>query len=103
MPNYLSKRLYLSIRMSEFRYVGSELDLFSTVRYWKSYWSAEIQRFIRGDVLEVGAGIGSNTRYLDTGKLGRFVCLEPAARMVGRLADRLCSGARGDGGMEGGG
>lgn len=80
--------------MSEFRYVGSELDLFSTVRYWKSYWSAEIRRFIRGDVLEVGAGIGSNTRYLDTGKLGRFVCLEPDARMVGRLADRLRSGAR---------
>src|ERR1039458_8198015 len=63
--------------MTEFKYVGSELDLFAAVRHWKSYWSAEMRRFIRGDVLEAGAGIGSNTRYLDTGRLGRFVCLEP--------------------------
>jgi 2-polyprenyl-3-methyl-5-hydroxy-6-metoxy-1,4-benzoquinol methylase len=80
--------------MSEFKYVGSELDLFAAVRHWKSYWSAEVRRFIRGDVLEVGAGIGSNSRYLDAGGLGRFVCLEPDAQLVGRLAEDLRSGAR---------
>ena len=80
--------------MTEFKYVGSELDLFAAVRHWKSYWSAEVRRFIRGDVLEVGAGIGSNTRYLDTGGLGRFVCLEPDAQLVGRLAEDLRGEAR---------
>jgi SAM-dependent methyltransferase len=80
--------------MTEFKYVGSELDLFAAVRHWKSYWSAEMRQFIKGDVLEVGAGIGSNARYLDTGQLGRFVCLEPDTQLVGRLEDELRSGAR---------
>jgi SAM-dependent methyltransferase len=80
--------------MTEFKYVGSELDLFAAVRHWKSYWSSEMRRFIRGDVLEAGAGIGSNTRYLDTGRLGRFVCLEPDTELVGRLEEELRGGAR---------
>lgn len=80
--------------MSELKYVGSELDLFAVVRHWKSYWSAEIGQFIRGDVLEVGAGIGSNTRFLDTGQLGRFVCLEPDSQLLGRLQDQLRGGSR---------
>jgi len=80
--------------MTEFKYLGSELDLFAAVRHWKSYWSADVRPFIRGDVLEVGAGIGSNTRYLDTGRLGRFVCLEPDKQLVGRLEEQLRNGGR---------
>ena len=44
--------------MSEFKYIGSELDLFADVDNWKSYWSRQIQPFLSGDVIEVGAGIG---------------------------------------------
>jgi hypothetical protein len=51
--------------MNEFKYVGSELDLFATVCNWNAYWSQQIRPFLRGDILEVGAGIGSNTRFLD--------------------------------------
>src|SRR5258708_925086 len=80
--------------MTEFKYVGSELDLFAAVHHWKSYWSAEMRPFITGDVLEVGAGVGSNTRNLDTGRLSRFVCLEPDTELVGRLADELRAGSR---------
>src|ERR1035441_10583290 len=58
--------------MPEFKYVGSELDLFAAVHHWKSYWSTEIRRFIKGDVLEVGAGTGSNTPFLAAGHLGHF-------------------------------
>jgi len=61
----------------EFRYVGAELDLFAAVHNWKSYWSRYIARYIAGDVLEVGAGIGSNTRYLHRDGGRRWVCLEP--------------------------
>jgi SAM-dependent methyltransferase len=67
--------------MSKFTYVGSELELFAAVRNWKAYWVGQIQPFITGDVLEVGAGIGSNTRLLDRG-MGRWVCLEPDPTLV---------------------
>src|SRR5579872_4366058 len=71
--------------MSEFQYVGSELDLFAHVRNWKSYWFRQIQPFLTGDILEVGAGIGSNTKILNTGGSGRWVCLEPDPQLVSQL------------------
>lgn len=75
--------------MDEFKYVGSELDMFSAVRNWKSYWSSKIRPFIQGDVLEVGAGIGSNTRFLDQSPRGRWVCLEPDETLIARIQDNL--------------
>ena len=75
--------------MSEFHYVGSELDLFAAVKNWKSYWSSRIRPFISGDVLEVGAGIGSNTGLLSPGTSGRWVCLEPDPNLSANLAANL--------------
>jgi SAM-dependent methyltransferase len=75
--------------MSEFKYVGSELDLFASVWNWKSYWSGQIKPFLIGDVLEVGAGIGSNTELLDPGGSSRWVCLEPDPQLVAALIQKL--------------
>lgn len=75
--------------MSEFKYVGSELDLFAAVTNWKSYWSGQLRPFLVGDVLEVGAGIGSNTQVLDPGGTGRWVCLEPDPQLVAQLNQKL--------------
>ena len=75
--------------MDEFKYVGSELDLFAGVRNWKSYWSGKIRPFIRGDVLEVGAGIGSNTEFLDRSPRGRWVCLEPDENLIAQMRNNL--------------
>ena len=75
--------------MSEFKYVGSELDLFAAVWNWKTYWSHQIRPFLMGDILEVGAGIGSNTRLLDHGGKGRWVCLEPDRELIGHLVKNL--------------
>ncbi|HTS50551.1 MAG TPA: class I SAM-dependent methyltransferase [Bryobacteraceae bacterium] len=75
--------------MSEFKYAGSELDLFAVVLNWKSYWSRQIRPFLRGDILEVGAGIGANTRFLDPGDSGRYVCLEPDAQLISQLRQEL--------------
>jgi len=72
-----------------FEYAGTELDLFAAVRNWKSYWSELIRPFVRGDVLEVGAGIGSNTLFLNSGGTGRWVCLEPDARLATQLTRNL--------------
>ena len=75
--------------MTDFKYVGSELDLFADVVNWKAYWSSRVRPFIAGDVLEVGAGIGSNTRFLDAGGNGQWVCLEPDAQLVGQMSANL--------------
>ncbi len=75
--------------MTDFTYVGSELELFAAVANWKSYWSREIRPFIKGDVIEVGAGIGSNTPFLDMGGDGRWVCLEPDSQLTAQLTENL--------------
>lgn len=75
--------------MHDFKYPGAELDLFAAVHNWKSYWSSRIRPFVAGDVLEVGAGIGANTPFLDLGGNGRWVCLEPDAGLAARLTANL--------------
>ena len=75
--------------MNDFKYAGFELDLFAAVWNWKEYWSRQIQPFLTGDILEVGAGIGSNTRFLDPDGAGRWVCLEPDPELNGRLVKNL--------------
>lgn len=75
--------------MTEFKYVGSELELFAAVHNWKSYWSSRIRPFIAGDTLEVGAGIGTNTPYLDRAGNRRWVCLEPDPLLTAQLTLNL--------------
>jgi SAM-dependent methyltransferase len=76
--------------MSEIEYVGSELDLFSAVHNWKSYWSSRIRPFVLGDVLEVGAGIGANTPFLDRNvDRKQWVCLEPDPQLFAQLRRNL--------------
>lgn len=75
--------------MTEFKYAGSELDLFAKVVNWKSYWSRQMAPFIAGDVLEVGAGMGANTPFVDRGTAGNWVCLEPDAALASELSGKL--------------
>lgn len=75
--------------MDEFHYVGSELDLFAAARNWKSYWSRQVGPYLAGDVLEVGAGIGSNAGILSSQTNGRWVCLEPDPHLVAQLESNL--------------
>ena len=71
----------------EFQYAGSELDLFENAVNWKRYWSRKIAPFVSGDVLEVGAGIGANTRLLIRAMPFRsWTCLEPDASLVARMS-----------------
>ncbi len=75
--------------MSDFKYVGSELDLFAVVHHWKAYWCSQIREYLRGDILEVGAGIGANTAHVDPGGDGCWVCLEPDPALTARLTENL--------------
>jgi SAM-dependent methyltransferase len=63
--------------MTTAEYAGSELELFADAKNWKAYLQKEISPYLSGDVLEVGAGIGSFTRTAAGGKVRRWVCLEP--------------------------
>lgn len=80
--------------MSEREYCGEELHLFAAVHNWKRYWSRAIREYVSGDVLEVGAGTGSNTEFLNSGSAGRWVCLEPDPRLLAQLRQRLKATAR---------
>jgi len=70
---------------SEFKYAGSELELFEKARNWKAYWRGQIRGFIRGEVLEVGAGIGANTLTLADLTYDRWTCLEPDAALATQI------------------
>ncbi len=74
-----------AIADSEFKYAGSELELFEKARNWKAYWRAQIAGFVRGEVLEVGAGIGANTLTLAGLDYQRWTCLEPDAALAARI------------------
>ena len=63
--------------MSEIEYIGTELELFAAARNWKRYLRDVMSPHFGGDVLEVGAGIGTTTRALSTGKESSWTCLEP--------------------------
>lgn len=63
-------------------YEGSELELFSEAENWKHYFGSFIAPYIRGDVLEVGAGIGSNTELLFSDSIKSWSCLEPDGKLL---------------------
>jgi hypothetical protein len=71
---------------AQYSYVGQELDLFARAANWKAYFGSTLARFIRGDVLEVGAGIGQTTRHLCDGRQRSWTCLEPDPALAERLS-----------------
>jgi len=72
---------------AEFVYEGTELQLFSRAENWKRYWSAQVRPHLGQRVLEVGAGIGVNTPFLNTNTV-EWVCLEPDKNMAAMLVER---------------
>jgi 2-polyprenyl-3-methyl-5-hydroxy-6-metoxy-1,4-benzoquinol methylase len=74
-------------------YPGSELALFAEARHWKRYVAQMLAPYIGERVLDVGAGIGSNIRYLHHAGIREWLCLEPDPEMAWRLAESLARGA----------
>ena len=63
--------------ISDTKYIGNELDIFSNATNWKKYFSSKIDPFISGDILEVGAGIGINTKYFINNRTKSITSIEP--------------------------
>jgi SAM-dependent methyltransferase len=72
-----------------YSYVGQELELFRHAIRWKRYYASRLRRFIAGDVLEVGAGLGGTSRFLCNGQQRSWTCLEPDADLHRQLAASL--------------
>lgn len=68
-----------------YEYVGSELELFRSAINWKQTLRRHIKPFVRGRVLEVGAGIGGTTSFFRTGREESWTCLEPDATLAATL------------------
>jgi SAM-dependent methyltransferase len=73
----------------DFAYQGSELSLFAHAKNWKAYWTSRLSPYLLGDVLEVGAGLGTNTIALRAMARGRWVCLEPDPVLLSHLQKEI--------------
>jgi 2-polyprenyl-3-methyl-5-hydroxy-6-metoxy-1,4-benzoquinol methylase len=70
-------------------YVGDELDIFAHATRWKDYFGSQLRPVIRGEVLEVGAGIGTTAQVLGSSAVRSWTALEPDPRMGEDLERRL--------------
>ena len=66
-------------------YIGDELEIFREAICWKKYFSRMLRPFIRGRVLEVGAGIGGTTSILCNETVEEWICLEPDPELATTL------------------
>jgi SAM-dependent methyltransferase len=73
----------------DYEYIGDELKLFSAARNWKATLRRQLQPFIGGDVLEVGAGIGATMNALRGGEESSWTCVEPDRRLADELEASL--------------
>lgn len=72
---------------SEYNYEGGELPLFAHAGNWKKYVSRYLAPYIRGDVLEVGSGMGANIPYFMTSQTLSWTALEPDGNLLTVIPD----------------
>jgi 2-polyprenyl-3-methyl-5-hydroxy-6-metoxy-1,4-benzoquinol methylase len=72
-----------------YEYEGDELALFQHAINWKAYFTRQIAPYLRGDVAEVGAGLGTTTVHLVDGQQRSWLCIEPDAAMADQLRARV--------------
>jgi SAM-dependent methyltransferase len=72
-------------------YIGNELELFSQALNWKRYYGQKLKKYIHGDVLEAGAGIGETTIHLFNPSVSSWTCLEPDGRLLEEVKNKIKS------------
>ncbi|MBN8676264.1 MAG: class I SAM-dependent methyltransferase [Chitinophagales bacterium] len=73
----------------DYKYPGEELQLFEKATNWKNYFASHISVFLKGRVLEVGAGIGGTTLLLNKGNADNWLLLEPDETMWQTLQQKI--------------
>jgi 2-polyprenyl-3-methyl-5-hydroxy-6-metoxy-1,4-benzoquinol methylase len=75
--------------MSTSTYAGTELDVFAHAGNWKRYVRDLAAPYLRGDVLEVGGGIGETTSVFRSEAQSSWTALEPDIALAARLRARV--------------
>ena len=75
--------------MTDYQYEGTELEVFQHATRWKAYFASKIRRYLCGSVLEVGAGMGANTRLLCDGNQTQWTALEPDRDLAEKMRAAL--------------
>ncbi len=73
--------------MNQSSYIGEELDIFAKAVNWKAYLNSFICPYLKGDVLEVGAGQGGTTFSFFNDTIKRWVCLEPDKELINKIPE----------------
>ena len=73
----------------DYTYVGSELELFGAAHRWKRYLRQQIRPYLKGRVLEVGAGLGATARALSGASETEWVCLEPDPALASQVDGKI--------------
>ena len=77
--------------MDNSNYIGDELSLFKDAINWKKYWYDSVKQFIKGDILEVGAGIGVNTNLIlnNNSDISSIVTIEPDKSLADQILGNI--------------
>jgi len=75
------------------KYVGTELDLFQHAHNWKRYWATTVRPFIKGRVLDVGCGIGTNADHVWNKEVTSYTFLEPDANLLEQVPQHVQAGS----------
>ncbi len=71
-------------------YIGNELEIFAKATNWKRYWRSRIKPFVKGDVLDVGAGIGATRKNLEAVDFSSWHALEPDPDLAVQIDTANC-------------
>ncbi|MCC6910847.1 MAG: class I SAM-dependent methyltransferase [Flavobacteriales bacterium] len=71
------------------QYVGKELELFAQATNWKRYWASKLRPYVRGRVLDVGCGMGTNAQYLEHAGVSAYTFLEPDADLLEQIPKHI--------------
>lgn len=72
------------------KYIGNELEIFSHAKNWKDYWSGKVRPYLGKNVLEVGAGIGTNTiNFINNENIKKWVSIEPDVELSRKIESNL--------------
>jgi hypothetical protein len=76
--------------MSDYIYVGQELELFLEARNWKIYWLQNLKKYVGGNVADVGAGIGATLiSGNDILSFSSWTAIEPDQSLYSALCKNL--------------
>ena len=75
--------------MADLTYIGSELEVFQHAVNWKSYFRSHMLRYLVGDVLELGGGVGATSQLLCDGNQQTWTVVEPDRELRTQMQARF--------------